>query len=97
MYVGSDTEEESQEKDPEIARRVSNLENNEVDNINVVRIGPMGQQEVCPDEDVLEVPNSVPMVLRVACQRGRGDGISIGITRKSVGTGGKVKKKSRIN
>jgi hypothetical protein len=97
MYVGSDTEEESQEEDPEIAGRVSDLENNEVDNINVARIDPMGQQEVCPDEDVLEVPDSVPMVLRVARRRGRGDGTSIGITRKRAGTGGKAKKKSRIN
>ena len=97
MYVGSDTEVEPQEEDPEIAGRVSDLENNEVDNINVARIDPMGQREVCPDEDVLEVSDSVPMVLRVARRRGRGDGTSIGITRKRAGTGGKAKKKLRIN
>src|SRR5437879_9169697 len=95
MYVGPDTEEESQEEDPEIAGRVSELENNEVDNINVGRIDLMGQQEVCPDENVLEVSDSVPMVLRVARRRGRGDGTSIEITRKRTGTGGKVKTKSR--
>src|SRR5437899_10470678 len=97
MYVGPDTEEESQEEDPEIAGRVSDLENNEVDDINVARIDPIGQQEVCPDEDGLEVPDSVSMVLRVARQRRRGDGTSIGITRKPAGTCGNTKKKSRIN
>jgi hypothetical protein len=101
MYVGSDTEEGSQEEEPEIAARVSDLENNnEVDNIGVASMDPMGlQEEVCSEEDVhLEAPNSVPMVLRVARRRGRGDGTGIGVTtRKRAGTGGKAKKRSRLN
>ncbi|KAG0638462.1 hypothetical protein HOY80DRAFT_1001785 [Tuber brumale] len=82
MYVGSDTEEEFQEEEPETTGRVSDLENSEVDNTNT-SIDLTGQQEVCSEEDIYQrAPESTLMVLQVARRRGQADSMGIGVTTR---------------
>ncbi|KAG0638316.1 hypothetical protein HOY80DRAFT_1001894 [Tuber brumale] len=97
VYIGSDTEEEFQEEEPQTVGIVRDLENDEVDNTNA-SIDRIGQQDICSEEDVHQEAPESGMVLQVAWRRKQEDSTGIGVTpRRCTGTGGKARKRSRLN